>query len=51
MYFTPAYHQGNSQAKATNKVIVSGLTKRLDDAKGKWVDELSYVLWTYHTTP
>ena len=27
------------------------LKKRLDDAKGKWVDELPYVLWTYHTTP
>ena len=27
------------------------MKKRLDDAKGKWVDELPYVLWTYHTTP
>ena len=31
--------------------MVSGLKKRLDDAKGKWVDELTHVLWTYHTTP
>ena len=23
----------------------------LDDAKGKWVEELSHVLWTYRTTP
>ena len=29
---------------------MSGLKKRLDDAKGKWVEELSYVLWTYQTT-
>ena len=28
-----------------------GLKKRLDDAKGKWVEELSHVLWTYQTTP
>ena len=28
-----------------------GLKKRLDDAKGRWVDELPHVLWTYHTTP
>ena len=28
-----------------------GLKKRLDDAKGKWVDELPHVLWTYCTTP
>ena len=50
-YSTPVYPQGNGQAKATNKVIVSGLKKRLDNAKGKWVDELSHVLWTYRTTP
>ena len=23
----------------------------MDDAKGKWVEELSHVLWAYHTTP
>ena len=34
-----------------NKVILSGLKKRLDDAKGKWVEELPHVLWTYRTTP
>ena len=50
-YSTPAYPQGNRQAKAVNKVIVSGLKKRLDDAKGKWVEELPHVLWTYKTTP
>ena len=46
-YSTPAYPQGNGQAKAVNKVIVNGLKKRLDDAKGKWVEEQSYVLWMY----
>ena len=50
-YFTPAYPQGNGQAEAVNKVIVSGLKKRLDDAKGKWVEGLPHVLWTYRTTP
>ena len=29
---------------------MNGLKKRLDDAKGKWVEELPYVLWTYRTT-
>ena len=33
-----------------NKVILSGLKKRLDDAKGRWVEELPHVLWTYRTT-
>ena len=34
-YSTPAYPQGNGQAEVVNKVIVSRLKKRLDDAKGK----------------
>ena len=50
-YSTPVYPQGNGQAEAVNKVIVSGLKKMLDDEKGKWVEELPYVLWTYRTTP
>ena len=50
-YSTSAYPQGNGQAEAMNKVILSGLKKRLDDAKGKWVEELPHVLWTYRTTP
>ena len=50
-YSTPAYPQKNGQAEAVNKVIVNGLKKRLDDTKGKWVEELPHVLWTYKTTP
>ena len=46
-YSTLAYPQGNGQAEANNKVIVNGLKKRLDDAKGRWVKELSHVLWMY----
>ena len=50
-YSTPTYPQGNGQAEAVNKVILSGLMKRLDDVKGKWVEELPHVLWRYRTTP
>ena len=50
-YSTPAYPQGNGQAEAVNKVIVNRLKNRLDDEKGKWVEELLHVLWTYRTTP
>ena len=50
-YSTSAYPQRNGQAEAVNKVIVNRLKKRLDDAKGKWVEELPHVLWTYITTP
>ena len=50
-YSTPAYPQGNGQAEAVNNVIMSGFKKRLDDAKGRWVEELPHVLWAYRTTP
>ena len=30
---------------------MNGLKKRLDNAKGKWVEELPHVFWTYQTTP
>ena len=51
-YSTPAYPQRNRQAKAVNKVIMSGLKRRLDDAKRRWVEELlPHVLWIYRTTP
>ena len=30
---------------------MSGLKKRLDDIKGKWVEDLPRVLWMYHTIP
>ena len=50
-YSTPLYLQSNGSAKATNKVILDGLKKRLEEAKGKWVDELPHVLWTYRITP
>ena len=43
-YSILAYPQGNGQAEAVNKVIVSGLKKRLNDAKGRWVEELPHVL-------
>ena len=50
LYSTPRYPQSNDQAKASNKTILTALKKRLDSAKGKWVDELPGVLWAYRTT-
>ncbi|XP_075633752.1 uncharacterized protein LOC142606254 [Castanea sativa] len=50
-YSTPTYPQENGQVEAVNKVIVIGLKKRLDDTKGRWVEELPHVLWTYRITP
>ncbi|RVW60680.1 Gag-Pol polyprotein [Vitis vinifera] len=50
-YSTPCYPQSNGQAEATNKTLITALKKRLEQAKGKWVEELPGVLWAYRTTP
>ena len=50
-YSTLAYPQSNRQAEAVNKAILNGLKRRLDGAKGNWVEELPNVLWAYRTTP
>nr|CAN82844.1 hypothetical protein VITISV_005761 [Vitis vinifera] len=50
-YSTPRYPQSNGQAEATNKTLITTLKKRLEQAKGKWVEELPGVLWAYRTTP
>ena len=50
LYSTPRYPQSNGQAEASNKTLLTALKKRLDSAKGKWVDELPEVLWGYRMT-
>ena len=44
LYSTLRYPQSNGQAEASNKTLLTALKKRLDLAKGKWVDELPGVL-------
>jgi transposase InsO family protein len=50
-FSTPAYPQGNGQAESSNKTLLDGIKKRLEKAKGRWVEELPNILWTYWTTP
>ncbi|KAG7567917.1 Reverse transcriptase domain [Arabidopsis thaliana x Arabidopsis arenosa] len=50
-YSTPRYPQGNGQAEAANKTILSNLKKHLSHLKGGWYNELQPVLWAYRTTP
>ena len=38
-------------AKAANKIILARLSKRLEQAKGLWPDELYTVLWPYTLQP
>ncbi|KAL5542052.1 hypothetical protein UlMin_009762 [Ulmus minor] len=35
---------------STNKTVINIIKKRLEKAKGLWVDELPGVLWAYRTT-
>ncbi|PON34050.1 Ribonuclease H-like domain containing protein [Parasponia andersonii] len=44
------YPQGNGQAEATNKAIFSNIKKNLQEAKGKWLEELSTIVWAHRTT-
>lgn len=44
------YTQSNGKTEATNKTQLTTLKKRLEEAKGKWVDELPGVLWAYRMT-
>ena len=50
----PLFHKleflGSYKAEASNKTLLTALKKRLDSAKGKWVEELPGVLLAYRTT-
>ena len=49
-FSSPGYPQSNGQAEASNKIILNGIKRKLEEAKGKWVEELPSVLWTHQTT-
>uniref|UniRef100_A0A2N9FRK2 Uncharacterized protein n=1 Tax=Fagus sylvatica TaxID=28930 RepID=A0A2N9FRK2_FAGSY len=48
-FSSPGYPQSNRQAEVSNKIILNGIKKKLEEAKRKWVEELSSVLWTHRT--
>ena len=49
-FIAVAQPQTNSQAEVANKTVLHGVQKKLDDAKGKWVDKLHGILWALCTT-
>jgi hypothetical protein len=50
--FSSVYHpQSNRAVERANGLIFSGIQKCLyDQKKGKWIDELSKVIWSHNTT-
>uniref|UniRef100_A0A2N9F7U3 RNase H type-1 domain-containing protein n=1 Tax=Fagus sylvatica TaxID=28930 RepID=A0A2N9F7U3_FAGSY len=40
----------SDNAEVSNKVILDGIKKRLEEAKSRWVEELPSVMWTHRTT-
>ncbi|XP_074356188.1 uncharacterized protein LOC141695878 [Apium graveolens] len=45
-----AYPQENGQVEVSNRIILQGLKKRVNELPRLWVDELPNVLWSYRTT-
>lgn len=43
------HSQANGKVDSANKVILKGIKKKLDDAKGLRVELLQEILWSYHT--
>ncbi|KAK9073810.1 hypothetical protein SSX86_006404 [Deinandra increscens subsp. villosa] len=47
---TPVHPQANGQAESSNKIIINNLKKKLGSKKGRWAEELPFVLWADRTT-
>ncbi|XP_074367184.1 uncharacterized protein LOC141707737 [Apium graveolens] len=48
---TPRYPQADGQAESNNKIIINNLKRRLTSCKGKWAEELPWMLWSDMTNP
>lgn len=46
-----AHPQTNDLAEVTNRAILEGLKKRIDETHNIWVNELPNILWASQTTP
>ena len=43
--------QMNGLVESANRVLLRGLKRRFEKAKGTWSEEVPRILWAYHTTP
>ena len=42
--------QTNGQVESANKIILAGIKKKIEGAKGTWDEELPGILWAMRTT-
>ena len=49
-YSSPSHPQSNGQAEVTIRTLKAALKTKLESLRGKWVEYLLEVLWTYKTT-
>jgi hypothetical protein len=47
---SPYYAQANDQAKASNKVLIKIIKKRIKDNMWRWNEKLSEALWAHRTS-
>ena len=50
VFSSVALPQANGQVEAMNKTIKHNLKTKVENLKGRWVDDLLEVLWAYRTT-
>nr|XP_033514679.1 uncharacterized protein LOC117279300 [Nicotiana tomentosiformis] len=48
---TPYHSAGNGKAESSYKSILNIIKKKLEDAKGLWLEILPEVIWAYRTMP
>ena len=51
MFASVEHPQTNGQVESTNRVLLRGLKRRLEKAKGTWAEEVPRIVWAYHTMP
>ena len=43
--------QTNGKVESANRILLRGLKRRLEKAKGAWAEEVPRIVWAYHTMP
>ena len=51
MFASVEHPQTNGQVKSANRVLLRGLKRRLEKAKRARAEEVSRIVWAYHTMP